>query len=242
MPWEGWFTLALPLRQPRSQNFSPSILLTAAATMPWFNSRSARRRRRLVDILAMAGIRSLVLKGVAVAHMLYQPHTSWRFSSDIDILVAPQTFREADHLLLTHGYRREWPAGDLPKRGHDMLFYLDAAITYVHAECGLIVELHHRLTANPFWLRASFDEALTESKEIKLPGGAIRTLDGALLIGYLAWHAVAHLEYRLKWFSDLARALLQTDRARLVRVASSLRKTRSWQGTTVIVSHCWNFV
>ena len=166
---------------------------------------------RLVELFSHARIPSIVLKGVSIAHQLYQPHTYWRYSSDIDLLVGPDAFLDADRVLVVAGYRREWPIDGFPKRDQDMLFHLVHAFTYVHSEHGLVVELHHRLTENPFRFRSTFAQTLSETQEITLPGGAIRALDGPLLISYLAWHALGHHEYRLKWFSDLRRALFRTD-------------------------------
>lgn len=170
---------------------------------------------RLVTLLSRAGIPSIVLKGVAVAHLLYEPNSGLRYSSDIDLMVAQEAFRHADQLLVDHGYRRQWPNGQIPESGSDMLFHLLHALTYVHRETGLVLELHHRLTPNPFCLRSTFAESLAKSVEIALPGATIRTLDGALLIGYLAWHALGHLECRVKWFSDLTRALLRAEESTL---------------------------
>ena len=166
---------------------------------------------RVVNLFSRAGISSVVLKGVATAQLLYQPHVSRRYSSDIDLLVSRNTFLEADRALLAAGYRRKWPEGDIPERGQDMLLHLAYAFTYVHSGNGLVVELHHRLTSNPYWLPISFPEILAETGEISLPNGVIRGLDGGLLLAYLAWHALGHMEYRVKWFGDFVRALLRAD-------------------------------
>lgn len=100
----------------------------------------------------------------------------------------------------------------MPQRGKDMIFHLTHALSYVHSRSGLCVELHHRLTANPFWLPATDKQIFGETVEIPLPQGTIRGLDGAVLIGYLAWHSLGHHdEYRVKWFSDFVRTLLRAD-------------------------------
>jgi hypothetical protein len=175
----------------------------AGATM----SAQAATAARLSRLLGQAGIRSIFLKGVPLAHLLYAPHPEWRRASDIDLLVARDDFLEADRLLRAAGYERTWPAGDLPRGGVDMFLHLANVFTYVARGTGLLVELHHRISLNPHWLPSSFEALHAGSVEVDTASGPVRGLDGPLAVSYLVWHALGHDGYRLKWFCDIARAL-----------------------------------
>ena len=162
---------------------------------------------RLTRCLDAGGVRSIILKGAAIAHLLYAPTPQWRTSSDIDILVPEIDLLLADRLLIEAGYVRTSPPGDLPKAGFDMLLLLANTFGYRHARTDLFVELHHRIALNPYWLPFTFDEFYGCSKVIETADGTMRSLDGPLLLAYLCWHALGHIGYRIKWFGDVARTL-----------------------------------
>lgn len=162
---------------------------------------------RLTRCLDAGGVRSIILKGAAIAHLLYAPNPEWRASSDIDILVPEVDLLVADRILTKSGYIRRFPAGDLPKAGFDMLLLLANTFSYSHAHSDLVVDLHHRIAPNPYWLPFTFDEFYAQSKVVETGEGNMRGLDGPLLLGYLCWHALGHIGYRFKWFGDVARML-----------------------------------
>jgi hypothetical protein len=167
----------------------------------------ATEAARLLRRLASHGIRSIVLKGVALAHLLYAPHPERRRSCDIDVLIDRTELMQADRILRESGYERTWPEGDLPRLGIDMLLHLANVFTYVAPATGQSIELHHRISLNPHWLPASFDTLFDRSIEIDTAVGPVRGLDGPLHVSYLAWHALGHAGFRLKWFCDIVRAL-----------------------------------
>jgi len=165
----------------------------------------------LCALLYDRGIRSIVLKGVALAHLLYPGHPEWRRSSDIDVLVDRADFLHADSTLLKAGYRRVWPEGELPQRGLDMLLHLANVFTYLSPATGLPIELHHRISLNPGWMPASFNTLHDRTTPVETDQGPVRCLDGAAHVSYLAWHALGHAGYRLKWFCDILRALRRAE-------------------------------
>ncbi|MEP7222667.1 MAG: nucleotidyltransferase family protein [Novosphingobium sp.] len=155
---------------------------------------------------AEAGVRSIVLKGMAAAHMLYPADPAWRISCDIDLLIDHADLITSDRLLRAAGYERTWPE-QLPAVGADTFDLLANVFTYLSPNTGVVIELHHRITLNPHWLPVSFVDLHAASLEIATRFGTIRGLDGPLLVQYLSLHALAHHGYRLKWFCDIARAL-----------------------------------
>ena len=164
----------------------------------------------LTRALEQAGVRSIVLKGMALAHMLYPGTPHWRVSTDIDLLIASEDLAAADRVLREAGFDRRWPSADPPERGRDMFLLLANVYDYVHPRSGELIELHHRITLNPHWTAAGFDELYRTSAVIATAQGPIRGLDGAQLVSYLCWHAFAHAGFRVKWFCDIVRALRRT--------------------------------
>ncbi len=168
---------------------------------------------KLTARLAAGGIGAIVLKGAAVAHMLYPDNPQWRNSSDIDLLVDPGHFLAADRLLRGAGYARHWPAGGLPGAGLDMLLHLANVFEYRDPQTNRLIELHCRTQLNPHAPQASFAELFAATAAIETGCGAIRGLDGPHLVAYLSRHAVGHVGVRLKWFGDLDRALRRVSAA-----------------------------
>lgn len=162
---------------------------------------------RLSQSLAAAGVRSIVLKGMALSHMLYPADPHWRSSGDIDILIDQVDRPVADRILAGQGYRRRWPEAGMPPKGQDMFLLLANVFDYASPVSGQLVELHHRITLNPSWMPGGFDELYGASVEIETARGPIRGLDGSYLVSYLCWHAFAHFGFRMKWFCDIVRAL-----------------------------------
>ncbi|MEO6387289.1 MAG: nucleotidyltransferase family protein [Croceibacterium sp.] len=162
---------------------------------------------RLVGLLANAGVPSLALKGSALAHLLYASDPVQRTSSDIDLLVAPDTLRAADRALRAAGMIRTLPETLPPKAARPMYMKLVNVFNYRGPVYGELVELHCRPTLNPHWLPVTFEELYAQSCEVSLGGSQVRALDGPLLVEYLCQHALYCLGYRLKWIGDIVRAL-----------------------------------
>jgi len=169
---------------------------------------------RLAQLIEAGGVRVLVLKGVALACMLHHSYPERRPSCDIDLLVDPAALAEADRILRGAGYLREWPEDPFPGRGHGMVLRLANAFNYLHPHTGQLVELHHRMTLNPWCLPADFDELHGLAVPVETPLGPVRGLDGPLFYAYLCWHALGHFDFRLKWIADLAGMLGRTGEAR----------------------------
>lgn len=165
---------------------------------------------RLSAELGKVGVRSIVLKGMALSHMFYPANPHWRVSCDIDLLIASEDLAVADRVLRDAGFERRWPSADPAGAGRDMFLLLANVFDYVHPRNGQLVELHHRITLNPHWTPAGFDELYRTSALVETAQGPIRGLDGAQLVSYLCWHAFAHAGFRVKWFCDIVRALRRT--------------------------------
>ena len=193
----------------------------------------------VVRALEAAGIETIVLKGRAVALMLYPEAPECRPASDIDILVADTDFERADARLVESGYRRVAPE-DLPlPSASAMFFHLENVVTYLSPGHGQVIELHRRITTNPYLFPTSLAEVNASAVAIETSEGGMRGLGGPLLHEYLAWHAATAIDCRLKWFADVSRVAAYRQGAaecepnaggtRAVAFAhSALGRLRSW--------------
>lgn len=162
---------------------------------------------KLLRSLECEGVKAIVLKGMALSHMLYGANPHWRSSTDIDVLIDVADLQTADKVLLSIGYVRHWPVKGLPPKGQDMFLHLANVFDYISPDSGQLVELHHRITLNPHWMPGNFDDLYTASVDVQTRFGPLRGLDGPSLVSYLCWHAFAHFGFRLKWFCDIVRTL-----------------------------------
>lgn len=199
-------------RLPRvAPDFLTSELLTPlaerAAPAAALSLAQARMTVAALRTLQASRIEALVLKGAGLAHRFYAPHPEWRPSTDIDLLVAPAEFAAAGRALEAAGWRRTWPVNLPSRRAAPMFDFLANVFNYEWPGSGQVLELHHRLSANPFWFRNDFAAIAATSVEVDIGAGRIRTPGGGLLVAYLAWHAFSLYVYRIKWFNDLALAL-----------------------------------
>lgn len=196
--------------------------------------------RRLTQLFAAAGIRVLVLKGAALAAQLYGDPGA-RVVRDIDLLVDPDQFACAQDVLAAAGYRQR-PDLRSPRQYAAYLRSIKD-LEYVHAATGSLVELHHRLLANPNLLSVPFAVLWDEREELELSGGVVATLSRRRLPLYLCAHGADHGWARVHWLMDFAAAMRQADGANVVADANAaglgpalrhaLTLARDWLGLPV---------
>jgi hypothetical protein len=159
---------------------------------------------KLARMFSAAGIRVLVLKGLALSMQLYGDPAQ-REPGDIDLLIDPAQFDEARTLMVEAGLR---PKGyPLSSRQRAVLRHLIKDETFVHPGTDTSVELHHRLTDNPELLSTDFDALWRARETISIWGTPVATLSRADLLLYLCAHGGAHAWERLRWLVDLADAV-----------------------------------
>ena len=166
---------------------------------------------QVTQLLVAAGIRVLAFKGVAAARLLHGDVHNQRVSSDIDILIAAEDLPVAEVALAAAGYRKDWPGFEVASRAQPTLMYLAHAFTWISPDMGLAVELHHRLTHNPYWFDVRFDRLWEASEEVALQVGSVRTLGPADMAAYMCCHAVDHSYFVLKWIDDAAKAVKRAE-------------------------------
>jgi hypothetical protein len=160
---------------------------------------------RLYAALQGIGIRTQVLKGVAVAMQAFG-RLGLRFNHDIDLLVAQPDIPAGVSMLEKAGYVRIEPAAGASKQEVEKWLRTHKDLVFRHANHGSIVELHWRLFDNRYLLP---DFASAEAEAVTLPGGmTLQTLPRERALLYMCVHGAEHAWSRLKWLADVG-AMLQ---------------------------------
>lgn len=159
--------------------------------------------QHLTQAFAAAGIRMLTLKGVVLSVQLHGTLTA-RQAGDMDLLIAPQKLWQADALLVKLGYKRQ-SAEPTPRLKQA---YARWAKDLIYDGKGDHVELHQRLSENPWLLPFSMDKIWAERDNVKIAGRIYPTLNQRFMALYLAAHGAGHCWERLRWLLDLAQILM----------------------------------
>ncbi len=158
------------------------------------------RAQAMVEILTAyrdVGIEPLLLKGAALAHMLY-PQPGLRPMSDLDLLVKTNHARQAQQTLVELGYRAPLPsAGQLPGK------HLLAATRQLEG-LTVSVEIHHNLFNIGTPASLTLDELTASPFPFALNGLTAYTLPHEEML----WHLCQHLiligqPFRLIWLADI---------------------------------------
>jgi hypothetical protein len=196
--------------------------------------------RRLLDRLADAGLRVLVMKGAAFSHSVYPDAVRPR--NDDDLLVAPEQFDAAGAVLKQAGYRSEPQLTDPTITGQQL--YSQPVFGLTH-----FVDLHSRpLNPLAFGDLPGFDELWTGGVAIPALGPRTRVPGPVHALLLACAHRVAHhteTEHP-QWLVDIDRLARVLDdaawsafgvvarRSRCARVcASELRRAQRTHGTPV---------
>jgi len=163
----------------------------------------------VLDALEAAGIPTLVLKGAALAHLVY-PSPAQRPMRDVDLLVPANLAGRAWELLLDSGFAPSGP--DSGPRHH----HLQTLVTSVD---GLTVhlEIHTRLLGpTPFVSPLGYEDLAERAQAFSLGGRPARTLGREDML----WHVYAHA---------FTIDVLRPD-VRLVSVADLVTAVDAWAG------------
>ncbi|WP_434752031.1 nucleotidyltransferase domain-containing protein [Paenibacillus amylolyticus] len=144
------------------------------------------------------GIRTITLKGPALAHDLYGD-VSMRTSKDLDILIPVQEVEAAERILTELGYQRKEGERELTVRSWK---WREHHICYIHPNKRTQVEIHWRL--NPDSGRETDFELLWKrSRFSSYTQTPVRMLEREDLWVYLVTHGARHGWFRLRWLLDI---------------------------------------
>jgi hypothetical protein len=154
--------------------------------------RQLQLARDAADAIEKAGIRGVVLKGVASAQVWPEP--LWRGQSDLDFLVAKRDVpRAMDALVAAKVADRR--LGGVAEHGHNS--FLETAPPQK-----VLIELHHDLSSH-HPLKVDIDELLARRVMLTTARGPIPGLSNEDTVTFLALHAATHALKRLAWLYDL---------------------------------------
>jgi hypothetical protein len=153
------------------------------------------------------GVRSLLLKGPALARALYRAG-ELRGYSDVDLLVAPQDLHGARRALRELGC-----VNASEKSGVDDVAGVIHSETWLHPGEGVpwepmvVIDLHRRLAGCDAPAQLAWDALEAWRTWIELEGARVPVLDRAGLALHIATHAAQHGPLALKAMADLERAI-----------------------------------
>lgn len=162
---------------------------------------------RLSTALGDVGVPVIALKGPALAVDLYGGPMK-RDRGDLDLLIPHDCLLAADRVLQDAGYRRMGPVA--LESNTTFLSVLQQAsndLEYRHPDKSARLELHWRWHRNPHALK--FDAAALWGgvRQVQVAMASLRVPARAELWLYLASHGGRHRWFRLKWITDIRRAL-----------------------------------
>jgi hypothetical protein len=164
-----------------------------------FDAWSERDLIGLLDALASGGIDALLLKGAALAYLIYDaPHLRVRL--DTDLLIRREQLEAAERVLAAQGWWRP-PESDLELAGAQRHYEKTAP-----ASRRMHLDVHWRI-ANPrtFSDALSFDEISVRAVPVPALGRAARAPDTVDALFLACLHRVAHHddEVDLLWLWDI---------------------------------------
>ena len=200
-------------RRFRRTNVAPDADAGAAAASTF---RLDVKGAEIREALTTRGIRTVLLKGPALARMLY-PSPRGRPYSDVDLLVNPATLQQAEQVLSTAGFRRFEPESAVRQT--------DAAVgravgahgaahgsAWLRERDSFVVDLHDSLPQCGAPARMVWD-ALAEHLDVLIVAGvAAETLDRPASALLVALHAAHHGPGWGSALVDLEAALTVFDR------------------------------
>lgn len=154
---------------------------------------------------AAGGVRHLVIKGPAIAH-LDEPDPERRTFADLDLLVEADHLGRAVEVLAAQGARRPWSER---RRGFDRRFAKSVTMTMAD---GVELDLHRTLTDGVHGVRVPLADLFAAPDRFDLGGEEFATLRPEHRLLHAAFHAVLGSPApRLMSLRDLARYLVRED-------------------------------
>jgi hypothetical protein len=211
------------LKASAAENLHANLLITAETL----------RLQRHFDA---AGIPCVFFKGAPLAAELYNSLAS-RHMRDIDVLVEEAALDAAIATVEAAGFRLSQPRPPLRAKERRVWFLVYRDLEFLHTVSGVRLELHWRLTRNPYLFRPTFPELLPHCVDLG-SGGAVRALAPDDLFAYLVAHGALDAWFRLKWLTDIDILLsLSDDGGEALYRAAEARGTARCAGQAILLCH-----
>jgi Uncharacterised nucleotidyltransferase len=187
-----------------------SALEAFARRVRWLGNREELDAAAVeaVDAFDAAGVSYLLLKGPALARLLYTEGEP-RGYYDIDVLVAPDDLSAAGRVLTMLGYHNAtagWGVEDIAGAVH-----ADIWVRGNQTIGPLMIDLHRRLAGLRAPAQAAWEALEARRTWMDLNGRRVAVFDRAGLAFHLATHAAQHAPPEPKALGDLAQGLNRWD-------------------------------
>jgi len=156
---------------------------------------------RMAATFRQAGVDALFLKGPVLSQRLYD-RPDVRGDGDVDVLIRPEHVERARLILLAQGAVAETEGGA----------FVHHEDKYRDTRTGNSIEVHRRLSANPYALPWDFDALWQARSHVTIASEAVAVLSTGHEALFLIVHGAGHGWQRLRWLADLA-VLLRTPAA-----------------------------
>ena len=186
--------------------------------------RLEQRLLQLASILDAHGIEVVVLKGTAVAHLVY-PDPAMRHFADLDLLFRTEQFDQALEVFYGLGYVRPHPEA---RPGFDRRFGKGATLEGIEGD---ELDVHRNLVLGTFGFVIDLDELFRSSEPFRLGGRELRGLGPETRLLHACYHAALGDPHpRYGSVRDIAQMLLtgRQDPDRVIELA------RSWEAEAVL--------
>lgn len=171
-----------------------------------------------------AGIEFRVLKGTALAHLVYDD-PSWRLGADVDLLVPADHFDAAVDLAEAKlGGERELPE---LRPGFDREFGKESLVRVGPYE----LDLHRTFVTGPFGLTIDLDELFDQHTPLTIGGRELRALGSTHLFLHACYNAALG-DYPVRWCS--IRDLLRCRDHLEVEMVEVLAMAQRWGAVAVV--------
>jgi hypothetical protein len=164
------------------------------------NTWLTKRWKEVNMILAGAGIRHILLKGMALEHTIYGAK-GLRQMTDTDILVKKDDVMKAWLLLQEHGFRSDMIKSVLHRK---IITETGKHMPTLRMD-GYPLDIHHRLFYEPDQNKL-LNEAIDNAIAIEVEGTKAFILDDEIHLEYLKHHYLDHLasgEWQLRLYIDV---------------------------------------
>ncbi len=156
---------------------------------------------RLVKIFSEKGIRVIAFKGPALAMQAYGA-VNMRLCSDLDLLVAPEDFENAESFLLEKGYT--YLRGQVPFKRKRIRHIISSHVHLFHPATAIHVEVHFDLLHGINPPLFSFNDLWQRRTSVLIADTTIPTIPLPLHGLYLTIHGQNHCWEKLDWLYDIA--------------------------------------
>jgi len=198
------------------------LYLTAAAR----GARLLTELRRVVDLLAAAGVESLPMRGPVLAQQLYaDPHV--RPSDDLDLLVPLEALARARAALVAGGYE---PVRAVPADAEEGYWRAGGALMMRGREGGCELDLHGMLEPRHFAEPVLLRELKSHRMAVATDGaGEFAALEPGLLLMTLCVHGSKHGWSRHLWMADVVALMTRHGAAMDWERVLAAARGRGWQ-------------